>query len=413
MKFYFIFIFVITSQLLQAQQLTPKQYKEDLDYFFKTIEDNYAYWDKKQTDWPKVKQLFSPAADTITTRSGFIDVLEKIFYELYDHHASLNTNTPSSQRLVPSGTDIWAEYVNGKPTIVQLRSGSQTWEIGLRMGMEILQFNGVDIEIAVKQFVGRSLKQQDPEAMNYALRTLLAGKHNGERVLKLRRNNEVSEINLGKPRIISYKELLTGHLLHDNIGYIRFTDKLWDNNTITAFDSALQNLKNTDALIIDMRNTPSGGNTTVARAILGSFISKDGFYQTHEIPAEEKETGIRRSWTEIVSPRNYIYTKPLIILVNHWTGSIGEGITIGFDGLKRATIVGTTMAGLNGANYSFNLPNSGIGFSFPAEKLFHVNGSPRELFKPHVIVKEEDAKVTGKSIEDKILLEAIKIVTRK
>jgi C-terminal processing protease CtpA/Prc len=413
MKFVYILILLVITQMLHAQQLITKQYKEDLDYFLNTIEANYAYWDKKQTDWQKVKQIFTPAADTITTRSGFIDVLEKIFYELYDHHASLNTNTQSSQRLVPSGTDIWAGYVNGKPTILQLRSGTQAMQKGLKPGMEIVQFNGVDVQSAIKDFLGRSIKQPDPEAMNYALRTLLAGKHNGDRVLKVRYNNNESVIDAGSPRIIPHKELLSSHVLVDNIGYIRFTDHLYDNNTIPAFDSALQKLKNTEALIIDMRNTASGGNTTVARAILGSFISKEGFYQRHEIPAEEKEMGVRRSWAEIVSPRTYVYTKPLVILVNHWTGSIGEGITIGFDGLKRATIVGTEMAGLNGANYSFNLPNSGIGFSFPAEKLFHVDGTPRELFKPHVIVKEKGIVYSGGGVEDEIMLEGIKIVNSK
>lgn len=44
--------------------------------------------------------------------------------------------------------------------------------------------------------------------------------------------------------------------------------------------------------------------------------------------------------------------------------------------LKKATIFGTRMAGLNGATYSHKMPNAGIGFSIPVEKLFHVNGTP-------------------------------------
>ncbi len=42
---------------------------------------------------------------------------------------------------------------------------------------------------------------------------------------------------------------------------------------------------------------------------------------------------------EIVSPKKPAYTKPLVVLVNHWTGSVGEGIAKGFDALKRATII--------------------------------------------------------------------------
>jgi carboxyl-terminal processing protease len=110
----------------------------------------------------------------------------------------------------------------------------------------------------------------------------------------------------------------------------------------------------------------------------------------------------------MVSPRKEIYTKPLMVLVNHWTGSVGEGIAIGFHALKRATIIGTTMARLNGANYSYQMPDSKIGFSFPAEKLFHVNGTPRELFVPDIMVD-----MTRQAKDEDIILEvAIQYISR-
>jgi carboxyl-terminal processing protease len=168
-------------------------------------------------------------------------------------------------------------------------------------------------------------------------------------------------------------------------------------------------LQHTRALIIDLRSTPSGGNTAVARAVLGRFISKEDFYQKHELTSEEKETSIKRSWVEIVSPRKPVYKNALIVLVDHWTGSVGEGIAIGFDALKRATIIGTKMAGLNGAVYSFVMPNTGIGFSFPAEKLFHVNGTPRENFSPTV---EVDLRKKSDN-EDVILQQALRFLSGK
>ncbi len=62
---------------------------------------------------------------------------------------------------------------------------------------------------------------------------------------------------------------------------------MWNNNIISVFDSVLAKLKNTKALILDLRETPGGGNITVARSILGRFIFKEGFYQNHELSAEE------------------------------------------------------------------------------------------------------------------------------
>lgn len=90
--------------------------------------------------------------DTVRSKNGFISLLEQVFYELYDHHASLNTNTGESQRLVPSGTDIWAEYVNGKPVITDIKPGSGSEKAGLKAGMEIVSVNDIPIVTALLPF---------------------------------------------------------------------------------------------------------------------------------------------------------------------------------------------------------------------------------------------------------------------
>lgn len=115
--------FTSFESISQSNKPTTAQYREDFNYFWTTINDEYAYFHKKQTDWQKVKDIYSARIDTVSGRSGFVNVLEKTLNEIYDHHAILNTNTPYSNRLVPSGTDTWAEYVNGKPTIVEVRKG--------------------------------------------------------------------------------------------------------------------------------------------------------------------------------------------------------------------------------------------------------------------------------------------------
>ena len=177
-----------------------------------------------------------------------------------------------------------------------------------------------------------------------------------------------------------------------DIGYIKINNYLFDNSIIAKFDSVLNTLIKSRAIIIDLRETPSGGNTSVARAILGRFISKEQFYQKHELYAEEKATGVKRSWEEIVSPRGITYKNPVVVLADHWTGSISEGITIAFDGMKRATVIGTQLARLNGAVDGFEMPDTKIGFNISIERLYHVNGLPRELYNPSILVDVSNQK---------------------
>lgn len=84
----------------------------------------------------------------------------------------------------------------------------------------------------------------------------------------------------------------------------------------------------------------------------------------------------------------------MIVVVNRWTGSMVEGIAIGFDGMKRARIVGDRMAGLLGSIYSFTLPETKINFSIPVEKLFHINSTPRENFVPEFIVADSESQLS-------------------
>jgi carboxyl-terminal processing protease len=209
---------------------------------------------------------------------------------------------------------------------------------------------------------------------------------------------------------ISYSHPIESRLIRQT-GYLKINNCLGNNALIAQFDSVLNQLMQTRALIIDMRETPSGGNTTIARAILGRFIDREHFYQQHEYYAEEKKTGVKRSWQEIVSPRGLRYTKPLVILCDHWTGSVGEGITIGFDGMNRATVIGTPMAGLNGAIYSYELPNTKIGFSLPTERLYHIRGMPREVFRPLIQVDMTQEKPS--THDDIILDRALQYIENK
>jgi len=395
-----------------AQNLASKQYKEDFEYFWTNIKTDYAYWNKVQTDWEKVKTDYDPYFDTVSSRRSFVLLLEKVFYELYDHHASLNTNTPVSQRLVPSGTDIWAEYVNGKPVIIELRKDFGSEKAGMKPGMEIISVNDIPVADAIKLFLPKSLRKDDVEARNYALRELLAGNHVDKRKIRTRFGSEDKDFYPDTDNDLlehyPYEEYIDSKVFEGGIGYMRINNCLGDNALIPLFDSIMVKMVSTRALILDLRETPSGGNTTVIRSIMGHFISREGFYQRHELPAEEKQFGVKRIWEEIVSPQKPIYTKPLVVLCSHWTGSVSEGLTIGLDGLKRATIIGKKMAGLKGAVYSYILPNTKIGFSFPVERLFHINGTPRENFAPTIVVDPG-----GKPGEDLILEEALKYLKKK
>jgi hypothetical protein len=138
-----------------SQQFTKSQYQEDFDFFFTTINQDYCYWDKKKIDWQKAKSIYQQHLDTITQRRSFVQLLERAFHELYDHHASLSTNTNDSYKLVPSGTDLWAEYVKNKPVVIEVRADFGAEVADIKTGMQVIAINDVPIEKAMQEMLSK------------------------------------------------------------------------------------------------------------------------------------------------------------------------------------------------------------------------------------------------------------------
>lgn len=362
-----------------------------------SLRDNYVYFDKKETDWNRVREFYRPLLANVKSRSDFVTLLERVLDELYDNHLSLNTNLNSSPRLVPTGLDVWAEWRDGRAVITQLRKGFSAEQAGLRIGMEIVSINGVPVEIAVARRLPGSLKTISPEARNWALRAVLAGTHDQPRIIVAKSRKGLSRsfrLDLATQTTVdnyNYTPKVEWKRLPHQIGYIKIND-LIASEIVSQFDAALNELRKSRGLILDIRDIPRGGNTDVAEPIMARLVDRRLGYQ-EVAPLRE------RKYIKEISPRgDWTYAAPIVVLVNRWTASMGEGIAIGLDGMKRATIVGTQMAGLNGGVFNLELPETKIGVTYPGERLNHISGTPRENFNPPVLVDLMDSRL-GRSAD--------------
>lgn len=374
---------IITILLLGSLTVAQTKYQKDFREFWTDINKQYAYLDQQNIDWNKVKEIYEPQSEKISSDYEFVQFLERVLNELFNGHSSLSVNLNTSNRLIPSGSDLYVEKAGNKYFIKDLRKGFGADLAGLKIGMEVTLFNGKSVDEQLKKFLPKFTNQPDQKMYQYALDMLFAGTHDTKREITAVENGTA------KPFYpVSYnssKELLLSKILNKNTAYIKINNSLGNNNLIAEFDEKFDGLLQYKNLIIDLTETPGGGNSTVARAIMGRFTNKLEAYQIHEF--DEKEYQTKRHWKEYVTPRKEIYKGNLYVLVGHWTGSMGEGMAIGFDGMKRAKIIGTKMAGLLGAISNFRMTETKIGFQFPTERLYHINGIPREDFVPKILTR--------------------------
>lgn len=391
----------------QADTLPSGAAAEDFDALWTYVRDNYAYFHRKQTDWDSVRALYRPRAAQARTRRELLPVLEEVMEELYDPHAHLGVNSASSPRLVPTGADLWAEWRDGRAMITAVRHGSTAEAAGIDTGMEVISIDGRPVRDVVRDRLPAALRAPDPAADDWALRVSLAGRRDAPVRVDVATGEGTRAVEFVPGSAESPPGPLSASVLDGNVGYVRIHNALGDLALVAAFDSALALLRDTRALVLDLRDTPSGGNTTVARGLLGRFVDTVRAYQVHELPFDDRQLGIRRVWVEQVAPRGpFTYRRPVVVLAGRWTASMGEGMTIALDGMERATVVGTPMAGLLGATYGVTLPRTGWSVRVPAERLYHVDGTPREDFVPAVRIPPDPPG------EDAALAAALRILRR-
>lgn len=351
------------------------------------VNRSYAYPERLPNGRFELTDKLRAEAAAVSTQRNLVRFAERAISLLADHHAITGGSLKDSWAVFPSYGDLWIERVAEHYVIEQVRRGSPAELAGVRAGDRLAAVNDVPISTAVAAFWS-DLGATGGEARDdYAARVLAAGRRDRPRVLTVQRRSAL-------PRRLVLANLYAGGSSdrpalstswEGRTSVIRINDSLGSNATIKAFDLAVSGATPGQRIVLDLTDTPSGGNTTVARAILGWFVTKPTPYQMHSLPAEERNTGIPRQWVEQVLPRDgKRHRGPISVRVGRWTGSMGEGLAIGFAAIG-ARVEGTKMAGLLGAIYDYTLPTSGFVVKLPTERLYAVNGTPREEFKPRTI----------------------------
>ncbi|MEO8176294.1 MAG: PDZ domain-containing protein [Sphingomicrobium sp.] len=367
-----------------AEPLSPADYAADARSINSLVNANYAYLDRFPGGRMPISAKLQAEAGAVIDARQLTRYAERALALLADHHAITGSSMKDSWAVFPSYGDLWVDRRGADYVIGQVRAGSPAEQAGIRAGDRLVAVDGTDTAGAVAAFWTDLGTTGGGDRDGYAARVLVAGRRDRPRRLTVQ-SASAAPRTLQLPNLYALAKVERPPLTVASAGgeyRIRFNDSLGVSATIAAFDAAMAAAPRGMTVVIDLRDTPSGGNTSIARAVMSWFVTRPTFYQVHNLPAEERETGIARQWAEQVLPRPGKYHRgPVTVRVGRWTGSMGEGLAIGFDAIG-ARVEGSAMAGLLGAVYDYRLERSGQIVKLPTERLYSLSGTPRERFVP-------------------------------
>ncbi len=166
-------------------------------------------------------------------------------------------------------------------------------------------------------------------------------------------------------------------VMQGNVGYIRlstFATGSW----VGEFDGALDAVRATRGLILDLRHNGGGSDLTgfsiIRRFITSPLLLFSTYYR-----------GVRQQGPPLAPGGSYQYTNPVIVLINGKCFSATEDIAEAMTNIPTFTLVGDTTAGASGAPLDFTLPSgrkisvSTIDFRRYDDQPIEWNGVPPDI----------------------------------
>jgi carboxyl-terminal processing protease len=318
---------------------------------------NENYYDKNfnGVNWRGLRTSFLPLAEQARDNAELYSVLRRLVGELRDAHTRVYAPEDGFDRYRPTGTTVGltVRRIENKPVVVWVEPGSEAARQGITPGFAVTAVDGVPVEQALEHARDESgdsssLTARDLQSFSrlfYGPRETMVAitfidEEARERTIKLTR------------RFVELPRRVSSRRLPGDFGYLELTG--FAPEIERDFDRAMQSLKDTRGLILDLRNNGGGFVRTVEQVAsyfftnetdLGTFVTRQGQVTRHQTQALRQ-----------------VYRGPLIVLVSARSASGAEMLTAAFQEHHRALIIGvnpSTCGCLLGVSRTLRLPDGG------------------------------------------------------
>lgn len=356
-----------TTKNLQKQSLAV-EWISALANLRSELKYNYVFYDRVKSKLDSAYNVILPLMENVKDDYEGKHLLDKYVAFCNDGHTLVNNYVVMER---PVHSPFTTKFINDRVYVDWVES-TLLDSLGMKRGLEIIAVNGIPVkeyaDAELKPFVSSSTPQWTEYMVfdEYGLSTGREGTPlnltltDGIKIFKIehRIGNGKRDIPRPDDNEIKFDKI------EGNIGLLRIPD-FQNSSVLNKFDSIYNDILNTDGLIIDIRKN-EGGNDDNAYHIVRHFtpdsINGPSWRSPTYIPALAS-WGQKANWyvgtSELITPieDKTIYSKPVVILIDHGTFSAAEDFVALFKGLNNVTLVGTPTAGSTGNGVRVKLNN--------------------------------------------------------
>ncbi|BBI35643.1 S41 family peptidase [Cohnella abietis] len=372
-----------------VSDLSHKSYSKAFIAMNERLSAEYPFGDWKKIDWEAKKKKYEPLflqAEINHDPNLYYKTLRDYLFSFRDGHIKIaNERLYDDNRMfkneVGGGVGISAVRLDeGKVLVSLLLAGSPADKSGIKLGAEIISWDGKDVQLALDQ----TSWSENPSATEgdriQNQGRFLARAPIGKEIQVEFRNRDDQAImtatltayddhyeTLKKTKIKLKKEdpPVEGEILREEYGYVKiryFLPGTTQSDPAQALEDKLKEFqeKRVKGVIIDLRDNPGGDDDLVAQ-MAGHFVNEKKNYEY--VSYYNRNTGrfeINRAETRTVHPSQLYFSGKIAVIINCNTASSGEGLPLFLKGMPNVKIIGFTST-----NGSFGVVTSPIEMKMP------------------------------------------------
>jgi C-terminal processing protease CtpA/Prc len=338
----------------------------------------FAYRELMDEDWDQVLREFLPRFEQAADAREYALNLAEMAARAHDSHVSLSNSRAFNQFLGLAPPPIATRMIEGLPVVTVVGPGAGP---EVEPGDVILRVDGRPAGERMER-LKRYIAASTPQSLERrVMQFWLNGEPGSEVTLTVRgRDDRVRDVRLrragqawrGRERTCEVVQILPG-----NVGYVDL-----DGLPADGVDAMFEKLRNTGAIIFDMRGYPQGTGWLIApRLTERNNVAAARFRRPLALAPEGMwgdVTTLGAGWDflqYLPESDKWKYRGLTLMLIDERTMSQGEHAGLFFEAANGTKFAGSRSAGADGDVTNITVPG-GIVISFSGQAIRHADGRP-------------------------------------